>query len=95
MPQASVCLFVAAWCCAVFAWFRSVAFLVKAARRTKPGRLWWLRLNMLGPIFDPAAWPSDALTYWRKHLLWAGIFVGCAASGLFIGYLGAWPTEHR
>jgi hypothetical protein len=88
-------LFLAAWCFGVFAWFRSLAFQVKAARRTRPGKHWWLRMNTLDPIIDPAAWSPEARAYWRRHLLWAGIFLACVASGFVIAHLGGFPTEQK
>ena len=91
----SVTMFLAAWCFGVFAWFRLVAFQVKAARRTTPGKHWLFRMNTLDPLIDPAAWPTEARAYWRRHLLWTGIFIACVAAGFLIAYVGGWPMERK
>jgi hypothetical protein len=69
--RVSEALLLAAWCFGAFAGLRSLAFQVKAARRTKPGKHWWFRMNTLDPIIDPEAWTPEARAYWRQHLLWA------------------------
>ena len=91
MQGASEILFGLVWCFAVFAWFRSVGFQVQAARSTTPGRHWWFRMNSLDPIFHPDAWPPEARLLWRRHLLWAMVFVVCIAFGFLIAYLAGWP----
>jgi hypothetical protein len=83
LPPSQV-LSVALACLAIFSWCAGVAYQVKGARRTTSGKHWWFHMNSLDPLFRPGDWPPEARAFWRKHLLWVGIFAGCIGGSFLV-----------
>ncbi len=76
--------FLALCCLSVVAWFVGVTYQVKGSRRTTSGRHWWFHAAIWDPLFQPAAWPPEARTYWKKSLFWAGIFLAAVGAGFLV-----------
>ncbi len=77
-------ILLALWGLGVIAWFTSVAYQLKGARRTTSGKHWWFHMGSLDPVFHATAWPPEARVFWKKHLIWAGIFVAAVAAAFLV-----------
>ncbi len=83
-PQPSEVLSAALMALALVAWCAAVICQVKGARRTTSGKHWWFHMNSLDPLFQPGDWPPEARAFWKKHLLWVGIFVASIGAGFLV-----------
>ncbi len=95
MKAASETAFLLAFCLAVVAALRGGYLQISAAKRTRPGRHWWFRMNMLDPLLYPDAWPPEAVFLWKRSLLWVALFVACVAGGLLVAHLGGWLVHQK
>ena len=70
------------------AWLACFSYLLEGARRTTSGKHWWLHMNTLDPLIHPGHWPPEARAFWKRHLVWFGVFLATGGAVVLARWQG-------